>query len=71
MMTLQIHPTAKISRLTDIEESVRGTRIVVGAYSVIDSFVKIKPVGGTGDVIIGSNVFIRLCALQWEWHIYR
>ena len=58
MMTLQIHPTAKISRLTHIEESVRGTRIVVGAYSVIDSFVKIKPVGGTGDVIIGSNVFI-------------
>lgn len=31
---------------------------MVGAYSVIDSFVKIKPVGGIGDVIIGSNVFI-------------
>lgn len=58
MTLLKIHPTAKISRLADIEESVRGTRIVVGAYSVIDSFVKIKPVGGTGDVIIGSNVFI-------------
>lgn len=47
-------PTAKISPLADIEESTRGTRIVVGAHSMIDSFVKIKPAGGTGDVVIGS-----------------
>ena len=57
-MNLLIHPTAKISKLADIEESVRGTRIVVGESSVIDSFVKIKSVGGVGDVIIGSKVFI-------------
>lgn len=41
-------------RLADIEESVRGTRIVVGPHAVVDSFVKIKPAGGSGDVLIGS-----------------
>lgn len=57
-MTVEIHPTAKISLLADIEPSVRGTHIVIGAHSVIDSFVKIKPVGGTGDVIIGEKNYI-------------
>ena len=57
-MTLEIHSTAKISNLADIEDSVRGTRTVIGERSVIDSFVKIKPVGGTGDVVIGRDVVI-------------
>lgn len=57
-MTIIIHPTARISPLADIEDSVRGTRVVVGADSFIDSFVKIKPVGGSGDLIIGSNTVI-------------
>ena len=55
---IEIHSTAKISRLSDIEDSVRGNRIVIGAHSVIDSFVKIKPAGGTGNLIIGENVVI-------------
>lgn len=55
---IDIHPDAKISALADIEDSVRGTRISVGAYSMIDSFVKIKPAGGSGDVIIGAHTFI-------------
>lgn len=49
-----IHPTARVSPLADIEDSVRGTRIEVGEHSVIDSFVKVKPAGGVGDVIIGA-----------------
>jgi virginiamycin A acetyltransferase len=57
-MTIEIHPTAKVSSLADIEDSVRGTRIVIGPNSFIDSFVKIKPAGGSGDFIIGSNVTI-------------
>ena len=40
---IEIHPSAQVSRLADLEDSVRGTRIVVGAHSVIDSFVKVKP----------------------------
>ena len=55
---IEIHHTASISKLADLEDSVRGTRIIVGSNSVIDSFVKIKPAGGTGDVIIGNNVTI-------------
>lgn len=57
-MPIEIHPTARVSPLADIEDSVRGTRIVIGKDSVVDSFVKIKPVGGTADVIIGERVYL-------------
>jgi virginiamycin A acetyltransferase len=55
---IEVHPTARISHLADIEDSTRGTRIVIGAESVIDSFVKIKPAGGPGDVFVGARVTI-------------
>lgn len=51
---LLIHPMASISPLADIEDSVRGTRIVIGAGTMVDSFVKIKPAGGSGDLVIGE-----------------
>ncbi len=50
---LVISPTARISKLADIEDSVRGSKIVIGDHVVIDSFVKIKPAGGAGDLAIG------------------
>lgn len=52
---LVISEQAKISKLADIEDSVRGSRIVIERDVVIESFVKIKPIGGTGDVVIGEN----------------
>lgn len=55
---IDIHATARVSAFADIENSVRGTRIVVGARTMIDSFVKIKPVGGSGDVLIGQDCTI-------------
>ena len=55
---IEIHPTAYVSPLADIEDSVKGSRIVVGPGSYIDAFVKIKAAGGTGDVIIGEQSFI-------------
>lgn len=55
---IEIDPRAKVSGLADIEDSVRGSRIVIGAHSVIDSFVKVKPAGGSGDLIIGERTFI-------------
>jgi len=55
---IEIHPTARISPLADIEDSVRGTRVVLGEQSVIDSFVKIKPTGGSGDFLIGNRTII-------------
>jgi virginiamycin A acetyltransferase len=55
---LEISPSATISKLADIEESTRGTRIDISAGVVIDSFVKIKAVGGEGDLFIGVNSYI-------------
>ena len=55
---ITIHPTAQVSALADLEYSQRGTRIVVGAGCRIDSFVKIKPAGGSGDVLIGERCYV-------------
>lgn len=55
---IEIHATASVSPLCDIEDSVRGSRIVVGAHSQIDSFVKIKPAGGRGDLLIGEHSIV-------------
>ena len=52
---IEIDSTARVSPHCDIEDSVRGSRIVVGRGSVIDSFVKIKPTGGSGDLVIGER----------------
>ena len=49
---------ARISHLADIEESVRGSRIMLEEGVVIDSFVKVKPAGGKGDLRIGRNSVI-------------
>lgn len=55
---LEISPEAFVSPLADLEDSVFGTRIIVEPGVRIDAFVKIKPVGGRGDVIIGSGSYI-------------
>lgn len=55
---IEIHPCARVSAFADIEDSVRGTRIVVAECAVIDSFVKIKPAGGSGDLVIGPHSVI-------------
>lgn len=55
---LEISSKARVSKLADIEDSTRGTRIVIEDGAVVDAFVKIKPVGGTGDVRVGKNSYI-------------
>ncbi|MEJ0019678.1 MAG: acyltransferase [Acetobacteraceae bacterium] len=55
---LSIAASARISHLADIEDSQRDTRIIIEDDVVIDAFVKIKPAGGTGDVIIGRGTVI-------------
>lgn len=55
---IEIHPTARVSTLADVEDSMRGSIIRIGAHSVVDSFVKVKPAGGSGDLIIGEHVAI-------------
>jgi len=55
---INIHSDAKISALADIEDSVRGSHIDIGANSIVDSFVKIKPAGGEGNLVVGENCVI-------------
>ena len=62
---LKIDPKAKISPLADIEPSVRGTLIQIGARTVVDAFVKIKATGGMGDLTIGAD-----CAINSGTVIY-
>lgn len=52
------HESAQISPLADIEDSILGTVIQIGERTVVDSFVKIKPAGGLGSVVIGNDCFI-------------
>lgn len=55
---LDIDPTAKISSLADIEPSARGTLMKIGARTMVDAFVKIKPAGGMGELVIGEDCAI-------------
>ena len=55
---LKIATTASISRFADIEDSVRGSIIEIGEYCMVDSFVKIKPAGGSGNITIGNHCYI-------------
>ena len=55
---INIATDARISPLADIEDSLRGSLIQIGSQSVIDSFVKIKPAGGSGHLIIGEHTGI-------------
>ena len=54
----EISNKAKISSLADIEVSSKGNKLTVHDNVMIDSFVKIKFVGGNGNVAIGENSFI-------------
>ena len=55
---ITIHPSAWVSALADLEASTRSTRVVIGADCRIDSFVKIKPAGGVGDVVLGERCYL-------------
>jgi len=51
----EISKLASISALASLEDSVKGSVLRIGDYTMVDAFVKIKFAGGLGDVIIGSN----------------
>lgn len=65
-MSIEIHHTASVSKLADLEPSVRGTRYVIGPDSVIESFVKFKPAGGNGDIVIGARSVINSCCVLYS-----
>lgn len=49
-----ISALAIVSPGADIEDSVKGSVLRIGAHTMIDSFVKIKFAGGLGDINIGE-----------------
>lgn len=53
-----MYPQNHISPLADIEVSQRGSQFLLGEGCFIDSFVKVKFVGGTGDIVLGKSVYI-------------
>jgi virginiamycin A acetyltransferase len=53
-----ISSKARISKLCDIEESSRGSKLIIQDGVMIDAFVKIKFTGGDGDIEIGENTYI-------------
>lgn len=55
---IQIHSSARISPLADIENSIKGSKIIIGEDTQVDSFVKIKAAGGMGDLVVGNNSYI-------------
>jgi virginiamycin A acetyltransferase len=57
-MPHNFHSSARISPLSDIEDSTKGSLIEIGENSVIDSFVKVRAAGGVGNISIGRNVVI-------------
>lgn len=65
---LVISDKAIVSRLADIEDSTKGTKIIIEEGVRIDSFVKIKPVGGLGDVKIGRNTYINSGVVIYSGH---
>ena len=54
LMPVQIADSARVSLLADLEKRP-GALIVVEEGAVIDSFVKIRPTIGEGDVVIGAR----------------
>lgn len=60
------HETAKVSDKASIEVSTRGSNTVLGKNCIVDDFVKIKHVGGSGDIVIGDNVFLNSCTVIYS-----
>ena len=63
-----IDPTARISPMADLEVSSRGCGIHIGPGTFIDSFVKIKFAGGSGDVIIGADCHVNSGTVIYSGH---
>lgn len=59
---------ARVSPLADIEESSRGNHVTVGDGAMIDSFVKIKFAGGSGDVTIGDGSYLNSGVVIYSGH---
>ncbi|HEY1039547.1 MAG TPA: acyltransferase [Bacteroidia bacterium] len=53
-----ISESAQIGKLTSIETSQKGSKLIIGDNCRIDDFVKIKFTGGLGDIEMGKSVYL-------------
>lgn len=65
-MNTMVGKSSFVSKLSSIDESTRGTKTIIGENCQIDDFVKIKHVGGSGDVVIGDYVYINSCTVIYS-----
>ena len=63
-----ISKTAKVSPLSDLETSSKGSKIMIGEDCMIDAFVKMKFSGGIGDIIIGDKCYINSGTVIYSGH---
>jgi acetyltransferase-like isoleucine patch superfamily enzyme len=63
-----ISKSAKISSLSDLETSTKGSIIQIGDNCMIDSFVKMKFAGGNGNIIIGNECYINSGNVLYSGH---
>jgi virginiamycin A acetyltransferase len=64
----EISARARISPLSDIEQSYLGSKVVICDEVVIDSFVKIKFAGGLGDIVIGESSYLNSGVVIYSGH---
>jgi virginiamycin A acetyltransferase len=57
-MANYFHSSVVVGPWADIEVSSRGSNTYIDENCWIDNFVKIKHVGGKGDIKIGKNVYL-------------
>ena len=57
-----------ISDLADIETSKRGSQLLIHESVVIDAFVKIKFVGGEGNIVISEGSYINSGTVIYSGH---
>lgn len=50
-----ISKLASVSEMASIEDSIKGSLLKIGDFTMVDAFVKIKFAGGLGDVTIGNH----------------
>ena len=67
-MTIEIAKSARVSRLVDIEPPQKGSKVIIRDEVMIDSFVKIKPLGGKGDIVIGARSAISSGCVIYSGH---
>lgn len=63
---LNIAISAKISPHAIIEDSIKGSKIIIGENCFIDAFVLIRPVAGEGDVVIGQRCYINCSTVLYS-----